>query len=63
MSRFALVVEAGELLGAVGLVASTGAVPAFADMALALRVLAVFIAIEDRNRLYDEAVGHGVVDD
>jgi len=46
-----------ELLGAVTLVTATVSVSAFADMALAWRVLAAFMALEGGNRLYGEARG------
>lgn len=44
-------VGVAELLGAVGLVVATVTVSAFVDMALAWRILAVFMAIEGANRL------------
>lgn len=43
-----------EVLGAVALVAATLTIPAFADMALAWRVLAVFMTLEGGNRLSNE---------
>lgn len=55
MNRTALVVGATEILGAVALVIVTFTIPAFADMALAWRVLAVFMVIEGGNRLYEQA--------
>ena len=55
MNRTALVVGATEILGAVALVIVTFTIPVFADMALAWRVLAVFMAIEGGNRLYEQA--------
>lgn len=55
MNRTAVAVGTAELLGAVALVITTFTVPAFVDMALAWRVLAVFIALEGGNRLYGEA--------
>jgi uncharacterized membrane protein len=53
MNRTAVAVGAAEVLGAVALVITTFTVPAFADMALAWRVLAVFMALEGGNRLSD----------
>jgi uncharacterized membrane protein len=53
MNRTAVAVGAAEVLGAVALVVTTFTIPAFADMALAWRVLAVFMAIEGGNRLSD----------
>lgn len=46
MNRTAVAVGATEVLGAVALVITTFTIPAFADMALAWRVLAVFMPIE-----------------
>lgn len=51
MNRTAVAVGTAEVLGAVGLVVTTFTIPAFADMALAWRVLAVFMALEGGNRL------------
>jgi uncharacterized membrane protein len=51
MNRTAVAIGATEVLGAVALVITTFTVPAFADMALAWRVLAVFMATEGGNRL------------
>lgn len=51
MNRTAVAVGATEVLGAVALVITTFTIPAFADMALAWRVLAVFMPIEGANRL------------
>lgn len=51
MSRAAVAVGATEVLGAVALVITTFTIPAFTDMALAWRILAVFMAIEGGNRL------------
>jgi hypothetical protein len=53
MNRTTVAVGAAEVLGAVALVVTTFTIPAFADMALAWRVLAVFMAIEGGNRLSD----------
>lgn len=51
MNRVAVAVGVAEVLGAVALVITTFTVPAFADMALAWRVLAVFITLKGGNRL------------
>jgi uncharacterized membrane protein len=51
MNRTTVAIGAAEVLGAVALVVTTFTVPAFADMALAWRVLAVFMATEGGNRL------------
>lgn len=51
MDRTAAAVGAAEVLGAAVLVMMTSTIPAFADMALAWRVLSVFMAIEGGNRL------------
>jgi hypothetical protein len=51
MNRIAVGVGTAEVLGAVVLVVATFIIPAFADMALAWRVLAVFMIIEGGNRL------------
>lgn len=51
MSRTAVTIGAAEVLGGVALVITTFTIPAFVDMALAWRVLAVFMAIEGGNRL------------
>jgi len=51
MDRTVVAIGAAEVLGAVALVVTTFTIPAFADMALAWRVLAVFMAIEGGNRL------------
>lgn len=48
------VVGAAEVLGAVALVIATLTIPAFADTALAWRVLAVFVAVEGGSRLSTE---------
>lgn len=53
MSETAAVVGAAEVLGAVTLVVATFTIPAFADMALAWRVLAAFMLVEGANRLSD----------
>jgi|APHM01.1.fsa_nt_gi hypothetical protein len=50
----AAAIGAAEVVGAIALVATTFTVPAFADMALAWRVLAVFMTIEGGNRLYSD---------
>lgn len=42
-----------EVVGAVALVITTFTIPAFADMALAWRLMAVFMALEGGNRLSD----------
>ncbi|MFB6218722.1 MAG: hypothetical protein ABEH77_06015 [Halobacteriaceae archaeon] len=55
MDRTAVAIGTAEVVGAVALVIATVAVSAFADMALAWRVLAAFMAIEGGNRLYSEA--------
>lgn len=55
MNRAAVAIGAAEVLGAVALVAATFASSAFADMALAWRVLAVFMAVEGGNRLSNRA--------
>lgn len=57
MNGTALAIGVMELLGAVTLVTATVSVSAFADMALAWRVLAAFMALEGGNRLYGEARG------
>jgi hypothetical protein len=44
MNKTALAVGTAEVLGAVALAITTFTIPAFADMALAWRVLAVFMA-------------------
>ncbi|MFB6296850.1 MAG: hypothetical protein ABEH66_08460 [Halobacteriales archaeon] len=51
MNRAAVALGAAEVIGAIALVIATFTVPAFVDMALAWRVLAVFMAIEGGNRL------------
>lgn len=51
MDRVAIAVGAVEVFGAVALVAVTFTISAFADMALAWRGLAVFMAVEGCNRL------------
>ena len=51
MNRIAIAVGTAEVLGAIALVIMTFTISAFADMALAWRVLAVFMAIEGGNRL------------
>lgn len=51
MSRTAAAVGAIEVFGAVALVITTFTIPAFADMALAWRVMAIFMSIEGGNRL------------
>lgn len=51
MVKTAVVVGAAEILGAVALVITTFTVPAFADMALPWRALAVFMPLEGGNRL------------
>ncbi len=53
MNRAAVAIGAAEVLGAVALVITTFTVPAFADMALGWRILAVFMAIEGGDRLSD----------
>ncbi|MEZ3163057.1 hypothetical protein ABNG03_01255 [Halorubrum sp. RMP-47] len=50
----AAAIGAAEVVGAIALVVTTFTVPAFADMALVWRVLAVFTAIEGGNRLYSD---------
>ena len=47
-----VVIGTAEVVGAVALVVTTFTVPAFADMALAWRMLAIFMAIEGGNKLY-----------
>ncbi|WP_435187023.1 hypothetical protein [Halobellus sp. EA9] len=54
MNRTAVAVGTAEVLGAVALAITTFTIPAFADMALAWRVLAVFIAVEGGKRLSNE---------
>lgn len=54
MNRMAVAVGTAEILGAVTLTIATFTIPAFADMALAWRVLAVFMAVEGGNRLDNE---------
>lgn len=51
MNRTAMAIGVTEVLVAIALVITTFTVPAFADMALAWRVLAVFMATEGGNRL------------
>jgi hypothetical protein len=51
-----IVIGATEVVGAVALVVTTFTVPAFGDMALARRVLGVFMTVEAGNRLYSEGV-------
>lgn len=53
----AVAIGAAEVLGAVALVTTTFTVPAFADMALAWRVLAAFMAAEGGNRLLNTLNG------
>lgn len=53
VSETAAVVGAAEVLGAVALVVATFTVSAFADMALAWRVLAAFMLVEGTDRLSD----------
>lgn len=54
MSRTTAALGAAEVLVSVALVIMIFTVPAFADMALVRRVLAVFMAVEGGNRLYGE---------
>lgn len=54
MNRTAIAVGTAEVLGAVALAITTFTIPAFADVALVWRVLAVFIAVEGGNWLSDE---------
>ena len=54
MNKTALAVGTAEVLGAVALAITTFTIPAFADMALAWRVLAVFMAVEGGNRVSTE---------
>jgi hypothetical protein len=51
MNQVTVAIGAAEILGAVGLVSATFAIPAFADMALAWRVMAVFMILEGVNRV------------
>jgi len=51
MNRTAVAIGATEVLGAVALVITTFTIPAFADIALAWRVLAIFMTIEGGNRI------------
>lgn len=51
MSDWRRLLGAAEVVGAVALVVATVAVDAFADMALAWRVLAVFMAAEGLGKL------------
>lgn len=51
MNKTAVALGAVEVLGAAALVITTFTIPAFADMALAWRVMAVFMIIEGGNRL------------
>lgn len=51
MSRATVAIGAAEVIGAVGIVIATFTISAVADMALAWRVLAVFMIIEGGNRL------------
>ncbi len=53
MNRISVAVGAIEVLGAIALVITTFTISAFADMALAWRILAVFMALEGGNRLFD----------
>lgn len=53
MQKTAVAIGIAEVLGAVGLVITTLTIPTFADMAPAWRVLAVFMAVEGGNRLYN----------
>ncbi|WP_158293473.1 MULTISPECIES: hypothetical protein [unclassified Halorubrum] len=51
MNRVPVAGGAAEVLGAVALVITTFTIPAFADMALAWRMLAVFMILEGSNRV------------
>jgi len=55
MNRIAVAVRAAEVLGVIALVIATFMI-AFANMALAWRVLAVFMAIEGGNRLSNDVL-------
>lgn len=51
MSRIAVIIGAAEIIGAIALGITTFTVPAFVDMALAWRMLAVFMTVEGGNRV------------
>lgn len=51
MSRIAVIIGTAEIIGAIALDITTFTVPAFVDMALAWRMLAVFMAVEGGNRV------------
>ncbi|WP_158294266.1 hypothetical protein [Halorubrum sp. SP9] len=53
MNRVLVAVGAAEVLGAVAVVITTFTIPAFADMALAWRMLAVFMILEGSTRVLD----------
>ncbi|MFB6243451.1 MAG: hypothetical protein ABEH80_05085 [Halobaculum sp.] len=54
MNRTTVTIGAAEVLGAVALGVATFTVPAFVDMSLGWRLLAVFMALEGGDRISNE---------
>lgn len=54
VNRTTVAIGAAEVLGAVALGVATFTVPAFVDMSLGWRLLAVFMALEGGDRLSNE---------
>jgi hypothetical protein len=51
MERVAVAIGTAEVFGAIALIVATFTIPAFVDMSLAWRILAVFMSAEGSNRL------------